>query len=291
MKHLYYLVSICLLFSCKSRDSENIQLAAFEFIPFEKVTDLDSAIKETSGITKIDQTIWTLNDSGNPNDLFQFDMQGTILHQVEALGSTNTDWEDITSDSTHLYIGNFGNNLGQRKDLMIYALPIDSLTAESTEVDMQINFSYADQTEFPGSYDHNFDCEAMVSYEDSLYLFSKSWKDEICMIYRLPKTSGDFQLTAMDQFDSKGAITGAALSPRQDRLCLVGYNFTGGVFDPFVWIFSEYEGSDFFGGQKVRYNLDSKRQMEAVEWVSDSTLYITSEAENIGSPSLFKVQL
>jgi len=291
MKYMYSLICIGLLIGCKSGDKENIQLTAFEFVPFEKIADLDSAIKETSGITKDGKTIWTLNDSGNPNEIYQFDMQGKILHRVEISGSTNTDWEDMTSDSTDLYIGNFGNNVGKRKDLKIYGVTLDSLASKSTEVELEISFSYAAQVEFPGNYDHNFDCEAMVSYGDSLYLFSKSWKDEICMIYSLPKMAGNFKLRAKDQFDSKGVITGAALSPLEDRLCLLGYNFTRGAFDPFIWIFSDFEGADFFGGQKIRYNLDSKRQMEAVEWVSDSTLYITAEEENRGSPSLFRMKI
>ena len=291
MKYRYFLASFCLLFGCKHEHIENVQLSAFSFIPFEKITNLSSTIEETSGITKDGEAFWTLNDGGNSNEIFKIDSQGKIIHRVKATGSKNTDWEELTADSTHLFIGNFGNNVGTRKDLKIYGLSLDSLSAKRAKVQVEINFNYTDQKVFPGTYDHNFDCEAMISYGDSLYLFSKSWKDEDCMIYRLPKSQGSYGLSAIDRFDTKGVITAAAISPKEDRLCLLGYNFTAGVFDPFIWIFSDFEGSDFFDGQSVRYNMDSKRQMEAVDWVDDSTLYITAEGEGAGSASLFKIVL
>lgn len=291
MSRLTIVLTLLVLYACKPVETENIHLNAFEYIPFEKVADLDKVVRETSGMTKDMETIWTQNDSGNPNEIYQIDLEGEIVNQVIINGTDNTDWEDLTSDSTHLYIGNFGNNVGQRKDLIIYGLPLDSLATTSADNELEINFSYADQVDFPGNYDHNFDCEAMVSYGDSLYLFSKSWKDQICMMYKLPKTSGNYTLTAVDQFNTKGVITGAALSPLQDRLCLVGYNFSGGVMDPFIWVYSNFEGDDFFGGDAVRYNLKSKRQMEAVEWVTDSLIYISAEHEGKGSPTLFKAKI
>ena len=289
----YVILSFFILTSvaCQLEVAADVEADEYESIDFVKLVDLHPSVRETSGMTKLGSDIWTHNDSGNPNEIYQLNLQGQLERKVLLKDAVNTDWEDMTSDGTHLYVGNFGNNLGARKDLNIYGISVGDLDTTQASVDKDINISYRDQTVYPGSYNHNFDCEAMISYGDSIYLFSKSFEDQFCMLYSVPKTSGSYELMPNDTFDTEGVITGAALSPSLDRLCLLGYNFNRGRFAPFIWLFSDYNSPDFFGGHAIRYNLGSKRQMEAVEWVSDSTIYITAESESLGSPSLFRIDL
>jgi sugar lactone lactonase YvrE len=47
------------------------------------------------------------------------------------LQNTNIDWEDITKDKDgNLYVGDFGNNDNERKDLCIYKIDKKSLTTK-----------------------------------------------------------------------------------------------------------------------------------------------------------------
>src|SRR5688572_18268899 len=78
-------------------------------------------LNESSGLTFLDGKLWTFNDSGNANDIYRIDTASTTVYQtVDISNATNVDWEDMASNSTHLFIGDFGNNNGDRQNLRIY---------------------------------------------------------------------------------------------------------------------------------------------------------------------------
>ena len=87
----------------------------------------------------------------------------------------NIDWEDLSKDYNHLYIGDFGNNLGNRVDLNIIKINItDFISSNNFEIE-NISFSYSDQTNFNNSiYNHNYDAEAIIATEYHLYIFTKN---------------------------------------------------------------------------------------------------------------------
>ncbi|RYG44324.1 MAG: hypothetical protein EOO01_19735, partial [Chitinophagaceae bacterium] len=156
-----------------------------------KIGKMPVQIPEGSGfVLAKDETLWTINDGGNSNELYRITFQGKIVEQVTIKGARNVDWEDITRDNDgHLYIGDFGNNANNRKDLTIY-----KVRENDRKLVGQIRFSYPDQTEFPPAQNNkNFDCEAMIWREGKLYLFSKDWsKNKISKVYRLPDSPGTY---------------------------------------------------------------------------------------------------
>ena len=282
---------VSIIFGCKPIETENIHLKAFDFIPFETVnSELDLIIRETSGIAKDAFTYWTHNDSGNPSDIYQISEDGQIQNKVRLGDYYNKDWEDMTTDGEYLYIGDMGNNFGNRKDLRILKVRLDSLASTRATVQDTINFRFADQTEFYGDYGHNFDCESVIAFGYSLYVFTKNWQDHACRVYRMPKTEGTYVAELVGDFNTQGIVSSAALSPDKTKVALVGYNYSG-VMDPFIWILSDFQGADFFGGNTMRYNLDMKRQTEGIEFANDSTLMITAEKGQAKAASLFKVHL
>lgn len=282
---------MAIIFGCKPVATENLHLQAFDFIPFETVNgELDLIIRETSGIAKDAFTYWTHNDSGNPSDIYQMSEDGQIQNKVRLGDYYNKDWEDITTDGEHLYIGDFGNNFGNRKDLRILKVRLDSLASTRATVQDTINFRFPDQTEFYGDYNHNFDCESLIAFGDSLYLFTKNHLDHACRVYRVPKAEGTYDAELVGEFNTQGIISSAAVSPDGTKVALVGYNYSG-VMDPFIWILSDFKGADFFGGKTKRYNLDMKRQTEGIAFANDSTLMITAEKGLTRAASLFKVNL
>ena len=105
-------------------------------------------ISESSGLVFTDGKLWTHNDRGGFPWIFNIDTSTCKIKQTVVVDNfPNVDWEDITADSTHIYIGDFGNNYGMRKDLKILIIeksdignkPIVHVNAKA------INFIYRDQ--------------------------------------------------------------------------------------------------------------------------------------------------
>src|SRR4051812_45510552 len=81
---------------------------------------LPAVLKESSGLCYTDGQLWSFGDSGNPDAIYKIDTTtGAILQTVTIANYPNTDWEDITADALYIYIGDFGNNSGDRTDLKI----------------------------------------------------------------------------------------------------------------------------------------------------------------------------
>jgi len=291
MKTFLPLLILLLCFSCKPIETESIHRDAFDYIDFEVINNkLDLDIRETSGIAKDAFTYWTHNDSGNPSEIHQISETGEIQNKVQLGDYYNEDWEDLATDDTYLYIGDFGNNFGSRKNLRVLKVEKDSLASTRAVVRDTINFIFPDQDIFPGNYEHNFDCESMIAFGDSLYVFTKNWENHACRMYSLPKTSGNYDARLVANFNTQGIVTSAAIAPNNEKVVLLGYNYTGDMF-PFIWVFSDFENADFFSGKSTRYNLDMKRQTEGIEFMNDSTLVITAEKGQTKAAAMFKVAL
>jgi hypothetical protein len=62
--------------------------------------------------------IITHNDSGGQANLYEINAStGAVLRTVAITNATNVDWEDIAQDALYIYIGDIGNNFGNRTDL------------------------------------------------------------------------------------------------------------------------------------------------------------------------------
>lgn len=255
------------------------------------LTPLPEDVKESSGIIFFRNKIWTHNDSGGNPEIYAIDTAtGAIVQTVNLDGAKNVDWEDITQDDHFIYIGDVGNNRGNRKDLKIYKIRKDLIpesgNAEISTFDI-ISYKYGDQHSFEKRMNRNdFDCESILAYGDSLYLFSKNWADQQTRLYALPKQSGDYTVFPHQTFPAGGLITGAALSPDQRQLALIGYV----DFESFMWLFWDFDGPDFFSGQALRINFPDMIfvQTEGICFISDVDVLISCE-ESAEFPTLFHV--
>ncbi len=275
-----------LLFSfCKNDDNESSNYETEDNLI--KLSDLDNDINESSGLVKVDQVLWTHNDSDGANKIYSIiEDTGEIDQKVNIDNATNSDWEDIAVDASHLYIGDFGNNSGERQDLTIYKIPKSVLPAD-TDAE-KIFFIFSDQTSFNNSNNmHNFDCEAMIATANELFIFSKNHVDLQTKLYSLPKTPGVYTADRVDAFDVEGLITGAAMDEVTNTLCLLGYNKDGSDFLPFVWIFYDYTGTDFFNGTSKRINLPIQAQTEGICFKGNGEYIISSENEGNTEASIY----
>ncbi|MEI6409579.1 MAG: hypothetical protein WCR52_09365 [Bacteroidota bacterium] len=237
---------------------------------------LPAVLKEVSGMVRLPSgDLWLLNDSGNPPLLFRFDpLAGKIL-ETKRLPIPNRDWEDLTCDPKGIiYIGDFGNNRNNRKDLRIYQYNPSSGAMDS------ILFNYPDQKAFPPANlrDWNFNCEAMVFLNDSLHIFSKNnFKGNgFSKHYVLPARPGTYTAELRDSFQFKNrVITGAGLSADGKQVALTSYIIgTRFGFIPYtkcsIFYLTDFKGSNFFGGnikrKKLRKFLIAKQYESVTQW-------------------------
>ena len=240
---------------------------------------LPSRLKETSGLIKVDNRLWTLNDSGGKATLYQIDEKsGRIIKTVKILNAHNRDWEDIAYDDTYVYIGDFGNNRGNRKDLKVYKIPRTALrTQKSTRAEV-INFKYSDQKDFKSHpHQNNFDCEAMIAHNGKLYLFSKNWQNQKTRLYELSTQAGMQTAQYVNTFNTEGMVTGATINEEMNIVLLTTYT---PLLNVNVWAFTNFNGSNLFSGdaKKLSFTSPLNGQVEGITFTGNYKAYMSSEA-------------
>ncbi len=243
----------------------------------QQIAILPTQILETSGLAFFDNQLWTHNDAGNEDKIYQIDTtDGSILNTVIIANSNNEDWEDLAEDDTHLYIGDFGNNDGDRMDLKIYKV-LKSQLASGIATAEVIEFSFSDQVDFtPSNNNTDYDCEAFFFHNDSLHLFSKNWIDQQTRHYVMPSEPGDYVAQLRETMNVQGLITGADISD-DGVVGLIGYNFSGVNI---AWFCFDYQGTNFFSGNKRKISLGlalANSQTEAITFRDGGYGYVSSE--------------
>nr|GFB48249.1 phosphoglucomutase 2 [Tanacetum cinerariifolium] len=180
----------------------------------------------------------------------------------------------------YVYIGDFGNNNGDRRDLRILRVAKADLGPAATTATAQaINFSYPDQTNFtPRTNAHNFDCEAFFFANDSLHLFTKNWVDLQTRYYTVPAAPGTYVAHLRGTFNVNGLVTAADLNPTGTTAALLGYNATNGT--TFMWLLSGYQGAGYLRANKRRIELPNALligQAEGLCFVKNARVFISNE--------------
>jgi len=251
---------------------------------------LPSALKESSGLIYTKGSLWTLNDSGNPDEIYRIDTNsGAILQTVVIDNYSNNDWEEITADSGYIYVSDCGNNSGNRRDLKILKIAKSNITTASTvHLNAQaINISYTDQTSFSSSSSHNFDCEAIISRRDSIFLFTKNRGDLKTKVYGVSKIPGTYALAPIAQYDVAGLITGASYNETSGEIALIGYSSIS--TNSFMYLLYDYVGNQFFSGNKRKIDINNGGvwQTEAITYMPTNRFMISCEKQGAVDASIF----
>ncbi|KFF02442.1 hypothetical protein [Flavobacterium reichenbachii] len=238
---------------------------------------LSDSVKGTSGLITFDNLLWTHNDD-HDTTLYGLDSLGKIRKKIILSTLTNNNWEEISQDDTHLYIGDFGNNnSGNRTDLQILKIEKKSLLTENPIIE-RISYSYSDQRNFSAQKPNttNFDCEAFVVSKDSIYLFTKQWKSSQTNIYVLPNLPGNHIAQFKNTLNTKGLVTGACYLEDKKIIALCGYSKTGKTF---LYLLYDFKNNDFTSGNKRKINLKLPfHQVEGITTKDGSHYFITNES-------------
>lgn len=185
--------------------------------------DISPMLVEISGMACFKNNIYALNDGGNGPYIFKLDLNtGELQDRYRFFNIRNNDWEELSIYGGYLYIGDFGNNSGKRKDLAIYRISIDSLdvpepTVEKTPLDYLLRDKIKKVKR-----KHEWDCEAMAATDHGLFCFSKNRKDQSTMMYRLTEGKANI-LSPVDSFNTGFLVTGAFYHIPEKSLFLCGY--------------------------------------------------------------------
>ncbi|MFD2564816.1 SdiA-regulated domain-containing protein [Aquimarina rubra] len=255
------------------------------------INDLSKLNREISGMTIFpnEKIIYAVNDSGNDNTIFQLDLKGKIKKEIRIPNTTNKDWEDLAYDhENNLYVGDFGNNNNDRKDLMIYKIS----SISSNPMASEISFELEDQKKFPPKKkERNFDIEAMIYWNDNLYLFSKNRSAKfkgVTKLYKIPARPGKHIAKLISSFetcnDSKDCfVSGAAINSDGTKIVLLTYNK--------LFVLSDYKGDSFFEGTINKIKLNHYSQKEGICFKNDNTLLITDEGSGKAAGNLYEYSL
>lgn len=238
---------------------------------------LEDSLMETSGLMAFDNLLWTHNDD-HDNTIYGLDFSGKIQKKVKLEKVKNNDWEEISQDSSYIYVGDFGNNFqGNRKNLHLLRIEKKSFLSNKPLIDT-ISFSYSNQTDFGIQKENStdFDCEAFVVSRDSIYLFAKQWSQKKTSIYVLPKIPGKYSAKLKETLDVSGLITGATLLASGKGIVLCGYS---GMLQPFLYLLYDYKNNDFLAGNKRKIKLSLPfYQIEGIESLDGKLFYLTNES-------------
>ena len=244
-----------------------------------KVATLSDSLKETSGLTFFRDKLYTINDGGNSSEVFEIDKSSGKILDVIKTDLKNRDWEAITSDSINTYIGDFGNNVGTRKDLKIYKIPFkDSVKIDSIQ---EIPFFYPEQKDFePKNINNDFDAEAMIFLNGKIHLFTKEWISKSVTHYTVnPNVFVQQPAEKIESFKTDFVVTDASYFDK--KLYLVGYTKNTEVF---LSIFGETEPGIFFNQKPVKYYIGSSLSVGQIEGVAVNEDGVFISGEEFKSP-------
>jgi len=279
------ILTFWLLLAFFSANSQNMRAIHRE------VCVMPSVVRESSGMVIASlNSIWTHGDSGNENKIFKVDSNGALLRTITIANAPNIDWEDMAIDENgDLWICDGGNNNNTRKDLKIIKIANPELHDSSSVHAQFVFYSFPDQTAFPPpSSKRNFDVEALIRYKDSLLLFTKDRSSPISgytKLYRLSIVPGTYVAELLDSFylgnsNQLARVTAADMEVSTGRIALLTLSQ--------IVVFSNYQGSDFFGGDVSFYLFKNPtNQVEALVFIDSNKFYMTDEVPG----ALYEVKL
>lgn len=277
------IITAVLLSSCAT----SVSHLTYDDLIIEPSQTVSSEINEISGLQYQDNVFYGFNDSGGKPEVYAFSEQSpAIFKTIQFQNAKNIDWEDIALSDSLIFIGDFGNNFGNRKNQTIYIvkrselnLALENQTVESKA----IQFFFPEQKDYSQqAYQHDFDMESMVYFNHELHLFTKEWKSEKTHHYTLDLVKGVQPAWLLEDFDLGFLATGADVIPfnrYKSRLAIIGYNRQGEVFLMLT---------DFYNHSKKWLNqpktiikigvADELGQVEGIAFKSKDELCLSAEA-------------
>lgn len=254
--------------------------------------ELSKDLKEISGIVADGDELWAITDKPKAA-FYRLDLKGKIKQLITVKNIEATDVEAVAKDAGFIYIGDVGDNDGNREERQIIKVAKTAITQDDKpEVSGEvITFRFGDEKMVDKKKKNNYDCEALFSLGDSIYLFTKRREDMQTELFSLPKTPGNYTARSIGVYNSKGLITDAAINKSNNEVGLIGY--TKGHKFPFILLFSGFQGNNFFKGKMERIELADKGwdwQLESFSYNTDDRVYFACEGTKQVKATLYDIK-
>ena len=254
---------------------------------------LPKKLKEISGMITDGAFLWVISD--NPKvPVYRIDNNGQILQELTITNAQVQDVEAVTADEDYLYIGDIGDNDGTRENRVILKIKKSSIGKESavSVTAEQIVLTLPDEVQPTKKKKNNYDAEALLSFKDSLYLFTKRRGDDNTALMAFSKMPGAKVARLVTVFNSQGLVTDAAINSSGSEVALVGYET--GHRQPFIWLLSNFSGNNFFSGQATLYPITKDKnldwQTEGITFYKNNTLALSCEGTKDVPASLYFIE-
>ena len=280
MRTVFVFCVLSILIGCQTEKSSG----------YEERTDfnierynLPNILEETSGLAILNDTLWTINDSGNEAALYAINTKGKLLEK-RATNKKNIDWEGMTIVNGNMIVADMGNNFGTRKNL--YLLKMDLSNGGATTLD-SIPFYYPEQEDFDFQQATPFDAEGIISIENEIVVFTKNRSSLTSEIYVIPAIGGP--AIKMGSLTVGSLITGADYDAKSKTLVLTGYTKEE---NQYLYVVDNFTLSNISTIEVSKHDLNfNKAQVEAVAIIDPKTFWITSEKTNSRDAFLAKVAI
>lgn len=261
----------------------------------EKIASLPLELEEASGMTYIENVgLFILEDSKKPF-LYKVDEKtGKILQVIKVMDVKFKDKESLTADKNFLYLGDIGDNEGKRKHIQIIKIPIAKLKSKADTIFLKgerLKIYFDKVYNNTKKKDNIYDFEAMVAYQDSIYLFSKQRKDKKSRCFVVANNLKEQEANCLFTIKADGLITGATLSFDKKTLVLLGYQRKKRL--PFILSIDDWRNASMHDQNTKRTILSHKDiafQLEAITFISNSTLLLVNEWTKYMSQGIFKIE-
>ena len=245
---------------------------------------LPDEVFETSGLIYFNESLVTLNDSGNEPILYELDtLNLSIKRRITISNIDNIDWEAITQDEEFIYIGDFGNNIGTRVDLAIHRISKEDLKSSETVEATTISFSYEDQKDFTNTGNSDWDAEAFFIVNNQFVVLTKQWKSFGSVAYTLPITPGVHVANRVGAIEDVGLVTDVTYDVATNRLVLIGYS---SILSPFIGIVDDLNLESPFAGYAPQNLGLNFVQAEGITQINSTNYFFTSEYYSRQSPTI-----
>ena len=235
-----------------------------------------------------------MDDSGNADKIYGLNFEnGKIEKTITIENTANVDWEDITKDNDgNLYIGDFGNNNNERKNLSIYKIDKKFLTSKRAIPTYKVSFTYPEQKDFPPKKSEMFyDVEGFFEFKNNFYLFTKNRSkgfDGTAFLYKIPNKAGFHQAILMGEINTCGsykhcAITAATISPDATKVAVLTHDT--------IFLFENFAGDNFLTGIKTTLKFNHFSQKESASFIDNDRIFIADEKTKSFGGNMYDVSV
>ena len=170
------------------------------------------AMTEVSGVVasrKYPGTFWIHTDGGKQPFLVAINRDGGTIAKFDVFARF-TDWEDIAiDDQGHLFLGDLGNNDGERKELRVYRVNEPDPACMGKKPKLRPDLTW--HLKFP---QQPFDCESLFIVGTNGFVISKLFNNEHARVYRFPLAPSKEAVTLVEVgvLPITSPVTGADVS-------------------------------------------------------------------------------